>query len=114
MIKTKLRKARLNKGISQEALVYLIGMAQCNYNPRENGKKSISHAEWKKITRALEVKKEVIFEANILNNKTQNVSINIPYYNIPGFFIDQYELLENENTVLKKKIEIFENNLLNP
>jgi transcriptional regulator with XRE-family HTH domain len=107
MIKTKLKEARLNKEMSQEALADLIGMTQCNYSRRENGKKKISDAEWIKIAKALCISKEVIYEANIIIT-SQNRTVNIPCFNIPSFFIEDYELLKHENAVLKKKLKAFE------
>lgn len=109
MTKAKLREARLNKGMSQEALADLIGMTQCNYNRRENGKKNISEAEWIKIAKALDISKELIYEANILST-IQNSTVNIPVFNIPSFIIEDYERLKVENTVLKKKLKAFESN----
>jgi transcriptional regulator with XRE-family HTH domain len=55
--KTKLRKARLNKGLSQETLADLIGMTQCNYSRRKNGKKVIPDVKWTRIAKALVVTK---------------------------------------------------------
>jgi transcriptional regulator with XRE-family HTH domain len=103
MIKAKLREARLNKGMSQETLADLVGMTQCNYNRRENGKKTISDIEWIKIAKALSVDKEVIYETNTVQNNT----VNIPSFNIPNFIIEDYERIKAENEVLKKKIEVF-------
>lgn len=107
MLKLKLKDARLNKGMSQEALADLIGMTQCNYNRRENGKKTISDAEWIKIAKALSIGKELIYEADILCTSQKSI-VNIPCFNIPSSIIEDYEFLKHENLVLKKKLKAFE------
>jgi transcriptional regulator with XRE-family HTH domain len=105
--KVKLRDLRLNKGLSQEALADLIGMTQCNYSRRENGKKAISDVEWTKITKALDVNKETIYEANRLNTNHDSV-VNVPSFNIPSFIIEHIEFLRTENSKLKEKLKSLE------
>jgi transcriptional regulator with XRE-family HTH domain len=97
----KLRDIRLNKGLSQESLADLIGMTQCNYNRRENGRKAISDAEWTRIAKALDVKKEIIYEENKLNT-SQDSTINVPFFNIPNQALEYIEFLKNENSKLKE------------
>ena len=105
MIKTKLREARLNKGWSQEELADLIGMTQCNYSRRENGKKAISDAEWTRIAKALNVNKQTLYESN---NATEspNQFINKSFFTLSDY-ISAYVELQNENTFLKEKLKIF-------
>jgi len=62
MVKEKLFEARTKKGLSQEQLADLVGMTQSNYSRKENGIKKIVDAEWDKIAKELEVKKEDIYE----------------------------------------------------
>ena len=107
MTKTKLREVRLNKGWSQEELADLIGMTQSNYSRRENGKKTISDVEWTNIAKALDVKKETIFEANKLNT-SHDSTVNIPFYNIPNQVLEYIEFLKNENSKLKEKLKSLE------
>jgi transcriptional regulator with XRE-family HTH domain len=99
--KIKLRDIRLNKGLSQESLADLIGMTRCNYSRRENGRKAISDAEWTRIAKALDVKKEIIYEENKLNT-SQDSTINVPFFNIPNQALEYIEFLKNENSRLKK------------
>jgi transcriptional regulator with XRE-family HTH domain len=105
--KVNLRETRLNKGLSQEALADLIGITQCNYSRRENGKKVISEAEWTKIAKALDVNKETIYEANRLNTNHDSV-VNVPSFNIPSFIIEHIEFLTTENSKLKEKLKLLE------
>jgi transcriptional regulator with XRE-family HTH domain len=102
MIKTKLREARLNKGWSQEELADLVGMTQCNYSRRENGRKSISDAEWTKIAKVLNVSKEYIYELN-KSSISYNNKVDLSLYNIPHQVLQYIEFLKNENSRLKEK-----------
>jgi transcriptional regulator with XRE-family HTH domain len=105
--KVKLRETRLNKGFSQEALADLIGMTQSNYSRRENGRKGISEAEWKRIAKALEVNKETIYEANRLN-ASHGSTVNVSFFNIPNQALEYIEFLKNENSKLKEKLKFSE------
>jgi transcriptional regulator with XRE-family HTH domain len=105
--KVKLRDIRLNKGLSQEALADLIGMTQCNYSRRENGKKAISDTEWVKIAKALDVNKETIYEANRLITSHDN-TVNVPFFNIPNQVLEYIEFLKTENSKLKEKLQSLE------
>jgi transcriptional regulator with XRE-family HTH domain len=107
VIKTRLREIRLKKEISQEALSDLIGMTQCNYSRRENGKKAISEAEWTRIAKALDVNKETIYEANRLNT-SHDSTVNAPFFNIPNQALEYIESLKNENSKLKEKLKFLE------
>ena len=102
MTKNKLREARLNKGLSQETLADLIGMTQCNYSRRENGRKAISDAEWTRISKALGVKKEDIYETNSSIQST-NYFMNKPFFTLNDY-ISAYTELQNENKQLKEKL----------
>ena len=105
MIKTKLREARFNRGLSQEALADLIGMTQCNYSRRENGKKAISEAEWTKIAKALQINKEAIYETNSTNdNLTQFMKKS--FFTLHDF-TSAYVELQNENILLKEQLKNF-------
>ncbi|WP_158728583.1 MULTISPECIES: helix-turn-helix transcriptional regulator [unclassified Flavobacterium] len=102
MTKKKLKEARLNKGLSQETLADLIGMTQCNYSRRENGKKAISDAEWARVSKALDVKKEDIYEPNSAVKST-NYFMNKPFFTLHDY-ISAYVELQNENKLLKNKL----------
>jgi transcriptional regulator with XRE-family HTH domain len=48
-------------------LADLIGMTQCNYSRRENGKKEITLNEWTKIANVLNVDLEEIYQPFVNN-----------------------------------------------
>ena len=102
MTKNKLKEARLKKGLSQETLADLVGMTQCNYSRRENGRKSISDAEWARISKVLDVKKEDIYESNSAIQST-NYFMNKPFFTLHDY-ISAYIELQNENKQLKEKL----------
>jgi transcriptional regulator with XRE-family HTH domain len=106
VIKTKLREARLNKGWSQEELADLIGMTQCNYSRRENGKKAITNNEWTIIANALKVDKATVYESDRLN-QSQNQLPNRPFFTLVDY-VSAYVELQNENRFLKEKLKVFE------
>ncbi|MCD0472675.1 helix-turn-helix transcriptional regulator [Flavobacterium sp. JAS] len=107
-MKSKLLNARLNKGFSQEQLADLIGMTQSNYCRREKGLKKISDAEWIKIAKELNVKKEDIYEVDILTKNDSNskdiVSWKLYHFNIPDFVIEHMEFLKKENKELREQL----------
>jgi transcriptional regulator with XRE-family HTH domain len=105
--KNKLKETRLNKGLSQETLADLIGMTQCNYSRRENGRKVISDTEWTKIAKALDVNKETIYEADRLDTSQDSI-VNVPFFNIPNQALEYIEFLKNENSKLKEKFKSLE------
>ncbi|MDR6845676.1 helix-turn-helix transcriptional regulator [Flavobacterium granuli] len=107
MINIKLREVRLNKGLSQQELADLIGMTQCNYSRRENGKKSISDIEWTRIAKSLEVNREEIYESNIHKTNNNNIT-NLHEFYIPSFILNHLEFLKNENAVLKERLKAFD------
>jgi transcriptional regulator with XRE-family HTH domain len=106
-MKKKLREVRLKKGFSQEELADLIGMTQCNYSRRENGKKGISDTEWTRISKVLKIDKDEIYEPNSFTI-IHDDEVNIPSFNIPQIILQQMEILKNENTILKEKLKFFE------
>lgn len=95
----KLRDCRLNSGISQESLADLLGMTQCNYSRRENGKKKISISEWEKIAKILNVKVEDIFHS-VEKTIDEDISYSPTYV----------KTLEKEIAHLKRKINTLQNN----
>jgi transcriptional regulator with XRE-family HTH domain len=141
MAKVKLRETRLNKGLSQETLADLIGMTQCNYSRRENGRKAISDAEWARIAKVLGVNKQTIYEAN-RNHTSLDCSVNVPletifeaenisiensenivaekkpiqHYKIPKEIVDNQQefitILKTENDILKKENQLLKEKLL--
>ncbi|SNR95456.1 helix-turn-helix domain-containing protein [Flavobacterium sp. ov086] len=107
MSKLHLKNARLNKGLSQETLADLIGMTQCNYSRRENGKKEITLNEWTKIANVLNVNLDEIYQPfvnNAISDITNDSQIQIELKS-KSIYI---ESLEKENAFLKNKIKDLE------
>jgi len=105
--KLHLKNARLNKGLSQETLADLIGMTQCNYSRRENGKKEITLNEWTKIANVLNVNLDEIYQPfvnNAISDITNDSQIQIELKS-KSIYI---ESLEKENAFLKNKIKDLE------
>jgi transcriptional regulator with XRE-family HTH domain len=109
-MKEKLLKARLNKGLTQEELAYLIGMTQSNYSRRERGLKKISDVEWVQIAKHLGVKKEDIYELDGSNEESLiiNHSLETESFVIPSFVIELIELLKAKIKKLEDSIKKYE------
>ncbi|MCV9930767.1 helix-turn-helix transcriptional regulator [Flavobacterium sp. LS1R47] len=109
-MKEKLLNARLNKGLSQEELAYLIGMTQSNYSRRERGLKKISDYEWIQIAKHLEVKEEDIYELDTPNEDRLNInhSIETESFIIPSFVIELIELLKAKIKKLEDQVKKYE------
>jgi transcriptional regulator with XRE-family HTH domain len=112
MEKTRLIKARLNKGLSCKEIADMINMEEYSYRRRETGKTKIRNKEWKKLAEILEVDFDDIFEPeyNSINIHNENGHVNthnnkIEYYNIPKEMIETQQeyinLLKEENLALK-------------
>lgn len=104
MIRLKLRDSRLNKGISQETIADLIGMTQCNYSRRENGKKNITDSEWIKIAKVLDVKIEDIRDTSVIPNSNLQIEENSDIEKKLNLISKYIKSLEKENKQLKKRI----------
>jgi len=107
--KLHLKRARLNKGLSQETMADLLGMTQCNYSRRENGKKEITLNEWTKIAKILDITLEEIYEPfinNVISNSIHDDQIQIDLKS--NYLFKYLESLEKENAFLKKKIKDLE------
>jgi transcriptional regulator with XRE-family HTH domain len=104
--KLQLKKARQNKGMSQETLADLIGMTQSNYSRRENGKKNITETEWKKIAKALNVNIEEIYQPLAININPDKIKETELKTNLYNSSVSKYiQSLETENADLKQKIK---------
>ncbi|ASW73772.1 hypothetical protein IQ37_06570 [Chryseobacterium piperi] len=62
MRKEKLRLLRTQKGYTQQQIVDVIATDVSNYSRKENGDVKITHEEWEKIARLLEVPVAEIYE----------------------------------------------------
>lgn len=92
----KLRTTRKQKGYSQQQVADIIPTEVSNYSRKENGYIKITRKEWEKIARFLNVKVEEICDDF---NEDINEGINLDS-------LDKYELLEAENKILKRKIDL--------
>jgi transcriptional regulator with XRE-family HTH domain len=119
MEKTRLIKARINKGLSCKEIADLIHMEEYSYRRRETGKTKISNKEWKKFAEILEVDFDDIFEPEYNgisihneNGQVNNYTNKIQYYNIPKEMIETQQeyinLLKEEIKVLKEKLLKYE------
>ncbi len=115
MIQEKLRKARKDKGISQESMAKLLFMDTSNYSRKERGEVKIHKDEWTKISEILEVPIDEIKENNQSTIHNENFSFhdhsgnNVNYYNVPDVMMkntqDYIELLKNQNQKLQEEIQ---------
>jgi transcriptional regulator with XRE-family HTH domain len=119
MEQQKLIEIRKSKGLTQKQMALRIAMEQTTYSRKERGKSPISDEEWCRFAKTLEVTVEEIKEINNSGNssnpKNENCSfddnsIGIQYVNIPQNVFDiiiKYNAkLEEENTMLKKKLKL--------
>jgi transcriptional regulator with XRE-family HTH domain len=115
MEKSKLIKARNNKGLSQKQLAERLCMDVSNYNRRETGVTKISKREWDLMAKELEVKLEDIYEPEDGVYIMQVESASGKFSGSQNFFTGQDEFvfetmkkyiakLEEENASLKKKL----------
>jgi len=114
MEKSKLKKMRENKGLSQKQIAEKLFMDVSNYNRREKGLSKITSNEWEKLASILEVSVEDIYEGEettFIICKDQSVGINQGtnnVYTIPEFILDSQrkyiQKLEEENETLRKRI----------
>lgn len=133
MQKEKLRIVRKRKGFTQQQVADFLHTDISNYCRKENGETKIIKEEWDKIAHFLEVPLEEIFEDDevkvIINNNGENSGAGSgtyntsgagsgthnTNYNIPNSIIENLQdyiaLLKEENTTLKKEIEILKENI---
>jgi len=90
MKKEKLIIARKAKKISQTDIATYLKISQAQYQKRESGKIKITHLEWQRISKLLDVEFDEIYEEHIEQN-----TIN----------------LKEELQLLKEKIKILEQKL---
>lgn len=121
----KLRTVRKRKGFTQQQVADFLHTDISNYCRKENGETKIIKEEWDKIAHFLEVPLEEIFEDDeakvVINNNGENSGAGSgtynTNYNIPNSIIENLQdyiaLLKDENTTLKKEIEILKENTSN-
>lgn len=125
MIKEKLVKARHNKKFSQEDMSQYLNISQTQYSRKENGMVSVSHEEWERIAKLLDVSVEEIKEDNEKNiaQHFENVTgsytgsyirSNNNYCNVPEFLLTTQQkyvdFLEEKITKLENRIQELEGN----
>ena len=115
MEKIKLIEARKSKGLSQQQLAEKLCMDVSNYNRREKGQSKISHSEWEKLSKILNVPVEEIYEneeANLFVFKDSSIGNYLGtnhIYSVPEYLLETQRKyitkLEEEINGLKKLLE---------
>lgn len=120
MVKEKLRKIRINKGMSQKQLAAALPTDVSKYCRKESGDVRITKEEWEKFAQVLEVSFDEIFEEdtpaisiNYENSTTAENSGNFStYHNIPESRIKNLEdfikHLKEENQQLRTEIRLLQ------
>ncbi|ODS87456.1 MAG: hypothetical protein ABS44_10830 [Chryseobacterium sp. SCN 40-13] len=109
MVKEKLRKIRIDKGMSQKQLAAALPTNVSNYCRKESGDVRITKQEWEKFAQVLEVSFDEIFEEDTpaisINYENSTIAENSgnfsTYHNIPESIIknlkDFIKHLKEEN-----------------
>lgn len=119
MVKEKLKRARTEKGFSQQDVAKYLNINQTGYSRRENGSIPVTDEEWERIAKLLSVEVEDIKEddkesihQNFENNNGNYIGSNNIYCNIPEFILenqqDYINTLKEEIKALKEKIKDIE------
>lgn len=123
MEKIKLKNVRTHKGYSEKDMGVFLNMDQTTYGRKENGVSKITSKEWKKIALVLDVPIKDVFEDEersiFINNDNGSTSDIVSgdkiNYNVPDYVLlslDKYIIkIEEENLMLKKRIEELEKKL---
>lgn len=115
MVKEKLKRARTEKGFSQQDVAKYLNINQTGYSRKENGSIPVTDEEWERISKLLNVEVEEIKEEdresihqNFENNNGNYIGSNNNYCNIPEFILenqqDYINILKEEVKSLKEKI----------
>lgn len=116
MVKEKLRKIRIDKGISQKQIAAILPTDVSNYNRKEQGDVKMTKQEWEKIADFLKVPLEEIYEAE--SEKKPTVKYENPTFNDSSIGVQYVEILpsviqnlqdyifslKEENALLKEKL----------
>lgn len=115
MEKVRLIEARKSKGYSQNQMAEELCMDVSNYSRREKGLAKISHSEWEKLSKILEIPVEDIYEneeANLFvfrDSSTGNYLGTNHIYSVPEYLLENQRKyiakLEEEISSLKKQLE---------
>ncbi|SFN82161.1 DNA-binding transcriptional regulator, XRE-family HTH domain [Chryseobacterium oleae] len=110
MQQEKLRKLRIQKGISQEKIAEILSTDPSNYSRKERGKIKIREEEWYKIAEALGVPVEDIKEHEIKfsahhEHSTFHDDCGIYYQSLVDNLNDYISFLKQEINELKEEIK---------
>ncbi|MCT2561273.1 helix-turn-helix domain-containing protein [Chryseobacterium herbae] len=110
MTQEKLRKLRIQKGISQEKIAEILSTDPSNYSRKERGKIKIREEEWQKIAEAFDVHVEDIKEQEIkfsVNNEhaTFHDNFGIHHQSLVETLNDYISFLKQEINELKEEIK---------
>ena len=120
MVKEKLRKIRIEKGMSQKQLAAALPTDVSNYCRKESGDVRITKQEWEKFAQVLEVSFDEIFEEDTpaisINYENSTIAENSgnfsTYHNIPESIIKNLEdfikHLKEENQQLRTEIRLLQ------
>lgn len=120
MVKEKLRKIRIDKGMSQKQLAAALPTDVSNYCRKESGDVRITKQEWEKFAQVLGVSFDEIFEEDTpaisINYENSTIAENSgnfsTYHNIPEFIIKNLEdfikHLKEENQQLRTEIRLLQ------
>ncbi len=121
MVKEKLRKLRIDKGISQKEIATCLPTDVSNYNRKELGEVKITKQEWEKISAFLAVPIEEIYEADsekktslkYKNPIFNDNSISVQYVEIMPSLVENLQqfitMLQEENAQLRKELSGLKN-----
>lgn len=116
MEKTKLLRARTQKGLTQDEIAVLANMDQSTYGRKEKGVSKITSNEWKKLASILDVPLKEIFESEessvvISNDNSPNSKVmanSSEYCNVPEYVLESLknyiQKLEDENNVKEREL----------
>lgn len=120
MVKEKLRKIRIDKGMSQKQLAAALPTDVSNYCRKESGDVRITKQEWEKFAQVLGVSFDEIFEEDTpaisINYENSTIAENSgnfsTYHNIPESIIKNLEdfikHLKEENQQLRTEIRLLQ------
>lgn len=109
MEKVKLIEARKAKNYSQNKMAEELCMDVSNYNRREKGQSKISHPEWEKLSKILDVPIEDIYESEETTVFICKDSANGNYQGTNHIYSVPEYLLESQRKYISKLEEEIEN-----
>jgi len=124
-MKNKLRKLRIDKGISQKQIASIIPTDVSNYNRKELGEVKITRQEWEKISLFLEVTVEEIYEPDVekklppkyKNSVQSDILVGVHYVEIMPSIIENLQdfihiLKKNNEELIRENTKLRDENTL--